>query len=109
MKVENEMLERLRTALKGDRGEDQQRIAEAGVSIIDTLLRKNHDYGNSAWTPPVLAPGVDIRSAIFCRMSDKVQRIAQLQKSGKAEVAESLDDSVRDLVGYGILWIGAVE
>lgn len=107
--LQTEILDRLRSALNGLRGEDQKRIADVGVKIIDTLLRKNHDYGNSAWTVPILAPGVDIRTAIFCRMSDKVQRISQLQKLDKSEVAESLADTVCDLAGYAILLLGAPE
>lgn len=97
---------RIGEALQGVRGEDQKRIAEVGLQVIDLLLRKNRDYGSSAWTPPVLCPGTSIRDAIAVRMSDEVARIAKLN-GGPAEVAESLEDTVRDLAGYAILWIGA--
>lgn len=101
-----EDLDLLRQAVNGERGEDQKRIAEQGVQLITLLLRKNSDYGSSAWKSPLLAPHVSPREAIQCRMSDKVQRFVQLQ-SRPAEVAESMEDTVRDWTGYGVLWLGA--
>lgn len=99
-------LDLLRQALSGDRGEDQQRIAREGIALVGLLLRKNSDYGSSAWQPPILAPDMSPREAIQCRMSDKIQRFIQLQ-SRQAEVEESLEDTVRDWTGYGLLWLGA--
>lgn len=90
-------------ALRGNRGEDQKAIAEEGVSLVATLLRKNADYGGSAWKVPIFAPQVDPGTAMMCRMSDKVERVAQLVKR-PAEVAESLEDSAQDLAGYLLLW-----
>lgn len=97
----------VQASLDGIRGEDQKRIAEAGVSIVATLLRKNRDYGGSAWTTPVFAPDMPISSAILVRMSDKVSRITTMLKAPtlNPEVNESLMDTFRDLVGYGILYI----
>jgi hypothetical protein len=91
-------------ALRGGRGIDQRVIAETGLRIVATLLRKNADYGSSAWKPPVMAPHLNPGDAMLCRMSDKVARISQLS-NGSPEVAESLDDSVGDLGGYSILWL----
>lgn len=42
-------------------------------------------------------------------MSDKVARIAKLNGKHGAEVQESIEDTVRDLAGYAILWIGAED
>lgn len=96
-------------SLNGSRGDDQMRIAKAGLGVTATLLRKNADYGGSAWRKPMLAPNLDVGSAILCRMSDKVARISSLQASGTAEVAESLEDTIRDLAGYSILWLARPE
>lgn len=95
---------RVSAAWRGERGANQRRIAEKALEFIDLLLRKNADYGCSAWKRPVLAPHMDVGDAIFARMSDKVERIAQLS-SREGEVAESLDDTVRDLGAYCLLWL----
>jgi hypothetical protein len=44
--------------------DDQQRIAECGLELTALLLRKNADYGGSAWQAPLLAPGMTPREAI---------------------------------------------
>lgn len=95
--------ERIRQALNSD-NDDQRRIAEQGLKVVALLLAKNADYGSSAWRPPTLKPQMDAGDAIMVRMSDKVNRIATLQNN-VAQVAESLDDTVRDLAGYSILWL----
>lgn len=81
-------------------------IAETGVSIVATLIRKNRDYGSSAFESPVLMPGSRADSGILVRMSDKIQRIRSLITGATPNViSESLVDSFRDLAGYCILWI----
>jgi len=104
--VDQATLERVRQALDGHNGADQQLIAETGLELIAMLLRKNADYGSSAWTSPVLAPGMSPMEAIQCRMSDKVARLAGLAGGRSAEVSESVVDTMSDLTGYGMLWLG---
>jgi hypothetical protein len=74
---------------------------------VTTLLQKNSDYGGSAWQVPLLAPQLTPRQAIQCRMSDKVMRLAKLLTGEQAQVQESIDDTMKDLAGYSILWLGA--
>ncbi len=100
-------LDHIRQALNGDRGPDQQRIATIGLDIVSLLLRKNSDYGGSAWAVPVLAPSQRPREAIQCRMSDKIARLNTLLGGETAQVQESIEDTMKDLTGYGILWLGA--
>lgn len=90
-------------ALEGKRGQDQKLIAEIGVAWIDTLLRKNMDYGSSVFQEPILCPGLPTTTAIDVRMSDKIARIKNL-KTAKAQVAdESVDDTYDDLGAYCLL------
>jgi len=98
--------DRIRQAAAGQLGSDQQQLVTHGLDILDTLLRKNHDYGASAWKSPILAPGLNPREAIQCRMSDKVERLSKLLSGEQSLVAESIDDTMRDLAGYAILWLG---
>jgi hypothetical protein len=102
-----ETLNRIREAHNGEHGLDQKRIAEQGLKLVALLLRKNADYGGSAWQTPLLAPGMTPREAIQCRMSDKIQRLQKLLDGTTAQVSEAIEDTVQDLSGYGILWLGA--
>lgn len=99
-------MDEIRNALSGNRGADQQRIAEQALRMLLTLLKKNHDYGCSVWQTPVLAPRMDPGDAILVRMSDKVNRLATLLgKPGAAQVDESIEDTLADLGAYAILYL----
>jgi hypothetical protein len=81
-------------------------IAETGISIVATLLRKNRDYGGSAFEPPVLMPAAGADAGILVRMSDKIHRLKRLLGGATQFVLnESLVDTFKDLAGYAILWI----
>lgn len=86
----------------------RQKIAELGLRVVELLLRKNADYGDSAWTSPMLAGGVSVRQAIAVRMSDKLSRWQKLVQSS-GSVSESLEKTMVDFIGYGILWLGAED
>ena len=92
------------SALKGERGDDQQRIAEEALEWTLTILAKNNDYGGSAWEKPFLHPNLGSCAGLLCRMSDKIHRIRQLMQSD-AEVDESLEDTFRDLGAYCLLYL----
>lgn len=93
--------ERIDAALKSD-DPDQRRIAEVGIEWVAMILAKNSDYSSSVWQPPVLKPDMSPGDAIYVRMSDKISRIASLQKS-ESQVDESIEDSIRDLGAYCLL------
>lgn len=81
-------------------------IAEVGVRVIDLLLRKNRDYGESAFKRPILSPDQSAQKAIEIRMSDKVSRLAALAGPVSSPgIDESRAKTMADLVGYGILWL----
>lgn len=93
------------SALNGTRGIDQRAIATEALTFAALLLRKNRDYGSSVWKPPVLSPNLSVDSAILVRMSDKVERITSLQDSDPEVWTESLEDTIRDLGAYCLLWL----
>ena len=95
--------ERIQQALASD-NPAQRRIAAIGVDFIATLLAKNADYGSSAWKPPKLKPNLSPGDAILVRMSDKIERIESLS-TAEAQVDESLEDSMKDLGAYALLWL----
>lgn len=69
-------------------------------SILDLVLAKNRDYGSAALSSPVLLPWLDIRCGLLVRLSDKIQRLRNLFDADGSEVNESLEDTLRDIVGY---------
>lgn len=80
------------------------------VSIFDeaksVALKKNHDYGSSVFTPPVLSPALSADAAILVRMSDKINRLQTLMSGQCAQVAdEAAADTMRDLGTYAFLWL----
>ena len=96
------------SALKGQLGPSQQRIAEVGLDWIATLIKKNTDYGDSAWTEPVLALNLPPKQAILVRMSDKINRLKALSQK-EALVEESYNDTMKDLGAYALLYLAAPE
>ena len=71
-------------------------------TLKTVLVRKNTDYGASAFNPPALAPWVGPKTAILVRMSDKISRLNNLQGAEKPNY-ESIEDTILDLAGYAIL------
>ena len=93
---------------EGNDSADTFKLAKTIVEVGALLVRKNQDYGSSGMKRPVLMPKMTPREALLCRMSDKVARIAQLADGSDPQVAdEKLEDTIRDLAGYCILWLTA--
>jgi len=90
-------------ALAGNRGASQQAIAAEVVRWGALLLRKNADYGDSAWKRPMLAPECDAGTAIRVRMSDKLSRLMILLERPAEVTSESFDDTLRDFGCYCLL------
>lgn len=72
--------------------------------VMDTMelcKRKNKDYGNA--TDESFKQFGDVSYLVRC--FDKWSRINTLLKNRKAEVSESLEDSLLDLSNYLFLWV----
>lgn len=79
--------------------DQEQRIKETTSLVEDLLIRKNRDYGNSF---SVQFEKYGIMSALI-RLDDKMARLSTLSQGHEAEVDESMEDTLLDLVGYGVL------
>lgn len=92
-------------ALEENSDSDAHMIAAAFVEAGATCVRKNRDYGSSVFQAPVMDPEMNPGDAIKVRMSDKIARIATLEKANAnaPEVDESLIDTYMDLGAYAIL------
>lgn len=90
---------------------EQNAIEQICDKLKETLISKNEDYGSSAFQPPVLAPNLEVATAILVRMSDKIERIKNLRQADpeKETHYESLRDTVLDLAGYCVLYLVTIQ
>ncbi len=69
------------------------------ADMADMVSRKNSDYGNSyfrlrsEWGP----------MSFGARLGDKYYRLANLLHGHEAQVDESVEDTIRDIIGYCLL------
>jgi len=78
--------------------ESQKRIKETGEMIIDFLLEKNDQYGDSALEPNRIFSQADTAEQIKVRIDDKINRLVM-----GTDNLEKDDDILKDLIGYLIL------
>lgn len=71
------------------------------TETMELCIKKNKDYGNA--TDESFKQFGDVSYQVRC--FDKWSRINTLLKNGKAEVSESLEDSLLDLSNYLFLWV----
>jgi len=102
-------LETVRAAIDKPHDHPQRIIANELMVLGDLLIRKNADYGCSAWQEPLLCGGISPKDAILVRMSDKVMRLRSLMGNKTGLVNESIEDTVRDLQGYCLLWLACPD
>ena len=77
----------------------QQRAQEIADEVVQLLIQKNHDYGDSF--SKLYQEYGDISTAI--RLSDKIERFKKLITTEQKVKDESIDDTLKDLIGYSIL------
>ena len=75
----------------------EEKIKIVGQEIIDLLLEKNKNYGDSALKPANIFAKGDSVENLCCRIDDKLMRIKN------RGLDDSTEDTVKDLIGYLIL------
>tara|TARA_R100000734_G_C3309110_1_gene99763 strand:- start:773 stop:1039 length:267 start_codon:yes stop_codon:yes gene_type:complete len=75
----------------------QYLIKKIGEEVIELLLQKNADYGDTANNPISIFSKLDSTEAISARIDDKLSRI---KNKG---INDNTEDTVTDLIGYLIL------
>ena len=78
--------------------ETQDKIRETISEVLDLLIRKNEQYGNSALEPMGIFANGSAEELIRVRIDDKLNRLLQGNDS-----IESDEDIVLDLIGYLVL------
>lgn len=82
-----------------DQAPSGQRILRSINDITKTLLKKNISYGNSALEYNSVFGNLSAKEALYARINDKIQRIANNQ----SYETEGMKDAVDDLIGYLVL------
>lgn len=75
-------------------------IKDIALEVAELVEKKNRDYGNSF--DKTLDEYGD--TAYFLRIEDKISRLKSLSKKA-AEVDESIEDTLKDIIGYTLLMI----
>tara|TARA_B100000287_G_C20409796_1_gene693085 strand:- start:85 stop:348 length:264 start_codon:yes stop_codon:yes gene_type:complete len=78
--------------------ETQDKIKEVISEVLDLLIRKNKQYGNSALEPMGIFAKGSAEDLIRVRIDDKLNRLLQGDDS-----IETDEDVVLDLIGYLVL------
>ena len=69
----------------------RQAIEDVFENLHDLIIRKNTDYGNSAFDPPVLNPNATAENAILTRLSDKFSRLRHILQKGALVADETVE------------------
>ena len=75
-------------------------IRDIAINIAELVEKKNHDYNNS-FDKTLMEYGP---TAYFLRIEDKLSRLKSLVNK-EAEVEESIEDTLKDIVGYTLLML----
>ena len=75
-------------------------IKEIALEVAELVEKKNRDYGNSF--DRTLGEYGD--TAYFLRIEDKLSRLKSLSKK-EAAIDESIEDTLKDIIGYTLLMI----
>lgn len=77
------------------------KIKEIAIEVAELVEKKNKDYGNSF--DKTMAEYGD--TAYFLRIEDKLSRLKNLSKKEASVVNESVEDTLKDIIGYTLLMI----
>lgn len=77
---------------------DQSALDKA-QEVAKTLAAKQRDYGQNN----ILGCPVGPEMGLVVRLFDKLNRLANLYKTGNQPSNESLEDTWKDIMGYGLI------
>ena len=91
---------RIGTSYTDDLNESQKRIKAVGDEIVNFLLEKNKQYGDSALKPNRIFSKAETDEQIKVRIDDKINRLVMGTDS-----MEKDEDILKDLIGYLLLLV----
>ena len=84
--------------------ETQDKIRKTMKEVLDLLIQKNKQYGDSAMNPTRIFAKGSAEDLIRVRIDDKLNRLLQGDKS-----IERDEDVILDLIGYLVLLLITVR
>jgi len=72
---------------------------DIGKEIAELITRKQRDYGPKN----ILNCPVGAERGVVVRLYDKLARLANLLETGQEPNNESIDDTIDDIIGYGMV------
>lgn len=76
-------------------------IHKKAEETADLVISKQHDYGKGN----ILACPVGPEIGLIVRLTDKLNRLANLYKTGQEPSNESLRETWIDIAGYGLIGV----
>lgn len=80
---------------------DLSYISKIALEVAELVNRKNHDYGKS-FDKSVDKYGA---AAYFLRIADKISRAETLSNKDALVLDEKIEDTLKDIIGYTLLYI----
>ena len=88
----------------------EDRIHATCSRLATLLINKHSDYDRSGVKPPELARHINAPDGLLVRASDKLARLRKLQtRDYTPKIAESIEDTAFDLIGYAALLYLAIQ
>jgi len=72
---------------------------KAALEVAELVISKQHDYGPNN----ILMSPFGAEKGIVIRLYDKLARFANLLENNKTPRNETIDDTVKDIMGYGLV------
>lgn len=91
----------LTTPSKPNKSNDLSYISKIALEVAELVNRKNHDYGKS-FDKSVDKYGA---AAYFLRIADKISRAETLSNKDALVLDEKIEDTLKDIIGYTLLYI----
>lgn len=91
----------LATPSKPNKSNDLSYISKIALEVAELVNRKNHDYGKS-FDKSVDKYGA---AAYFLRIADKISRAETLSNKDALVLDEKIEDTLKDIIGYTLLYI----
>lgn len=91
----------LTTPSKPNKSNDLSYISKIALEVAELVNKKNHDYGKS-FDKSVDKYGA---AAYFLRIADKISRAETLSDKDALVLDEKIEDTLKDIIGYTLLYI----